>query len=44
VNSHNPHDQLNLQAGPASQDGLDFFTHSRTLHTADDTPVPRFGA
>jgi 5-carboxymethyl-2-hydroxymuconic-semialdehyde dehydrogenase len=48
VNSPNPRD---LQAGSAGrtgaeagQAGIDFFTHSRLLITADDTPVPRFGA
>jgi 5-carboxymethyl-2-hydroxymuconic-semialdehyde dehydrogenase len=48
VNSHNPQDLQAVSAGrtgaEAGQVGIDFFTHSRLLIAADDTPVPRFGA
>ena len=48
VNSHNPRDLQAVSAGQtgaeAGQVGIDFFTHSRLLIAADDTPVPRLGA
>ena len=48
VNSHNPQDLQAVSAGrtgaEAGQAGIDFFTHSRLLIAADDTPVPRLGA
>ena len=47
VNSHNPRDLQAVSAGQtgaeAGQVGIDFFTHSRLLIAADDTPVPRLG-